>query len=110
MKTCPNCKYTVGKALTKNEAEAVSYMLKGMNMSEIGAILFKSPKTVSTFWYRAQKKLGVRTLFDIYRKWITEKLIEAPDMKESPEFRAGYSQALADTLDPDLSIFIKEPK
>jgi hypothetical protein len=83
-------------------------MLKGMTMQEIGAILYKSPKTISTFWYRAQKKLGVRSLFDIYRKWITQKMIEAPDMTESPEFRAGYSQALTDVLDPDLTIFVKE--
>jgi DNA-binding CsgD family transcriptional regulator len=107
MSTCPNCKFSTAKQLTKHEAETLIYMLKGMSPKEIGAYLFKSPKTINTFWQRAKKKLGVHNLFGVYHKWVTYKMLEVPDMEETPEFRAGYSQALADVLDPDLSIFTK---
>lgn len=83
-------------------------MLKGMSNKEIGELLFKSPKTIATFWHRTKKKLGVHDLFGVHHKWVTQKMLRVPDMDETPEFRAGYSQALADILNPDINLF-KEP-
>lgn len=85
-------------------------MMKGLSAKEIGASLFKSDKTINTFWYRAKKKLDVNNLFGVLRKWATQRMLDIPDMEEHIQYRAGYSQALADMLDPDLTIFTRKPK
>jgi DNA-binding CsgD family transcriptional regulator len=105
MSTCPNCKYKTTKHLTKCESETLRFLMLGMTYKQIGSHLFKSPKTIVTFWYRARDKLGVSSLLGVFQKWTTLKMIEVPDMKESVEFRAGYSQALADLLSPDMELF-----
>ena len=108
MDTCPNCKFHMANVLTKCEAETVTYILKGLTREQIGEALFKSPKTIATFWSRAKKKLGVHDIFGIYRKWIVQKMLVVPDMKADVQYKAGYTQALADVLDPDLNIFTEK--
>ena len=105
MTTCPNCQFTNHSSLSPREAETVQKLASGMSADEIADTMFKSKKTVYTYWYRAKKKLGLKSIGDLHRAWATRRMISVPDIERSPEYREGYTQALADSLTPDMGIF-----
>jgi DNA-binding CsgD family transcriptional regulator len=104
MTTCPNCQFTTS-SLSPKEARTLELLFTGMTTADIAETICNTQKTVWTYRERAMRKLGVSNIFEAYRKWVTLRMIDAPDIDGTADYRCGYSQALADALSPDLRLF-----
>jgi len=66
--------------LSKRESEVLRMLAEGLSLSEIGARVGRSPKTVGTQKLSAMKKLGLRTDADIYYYAIANGMIQASEV------------------------------
>ncbi len=110
MKPCQNCSYLHPEKLSKRESEIINALLLGIPRKRLIDQLGITIKTINSYVSRAEKKMGVNDMVGVYRKMLTSLMIAAPDMDKSPDFRAGYSAALSDALNPDTGLFIEDMK
>ena len=54
-----------GQALSAREQQMTDLFVSGKSLTEISKMVFLSKKTVGTYLYRAQEKLGARNEFEL---------------------------------------------
>ena len=111
---CPTCCNYHRKVLSPHESVVYAYIAAGWDAEKIGNLLCLSPKTIQSYKYRIRNKLeiphgdniaiGMMHHYMRERAIILKRLVKEGKEDVSPEFLAGYVQAVMELEHPDVRL------